>query len=232
MNMGTLYIVATPIGNLEDITLRALRVLKEVDLIACEDTRHTRKLLTHYGISKPLLSYYSHNQFFRVPQILAQLKEGKSVALVTDAGTPGISDPGAVLIGEAVKEGVLVLPIPGPSALIAALSASGLPTDRFYFQGFLPQKSGRRKNVLASLKGIPATLVFYEPARRLFKLMGEIEEVFGGGVSVAIGRELTKVYEEFLRGTAEELRRKIPAEGLKGESVVLVRNFGREGDST
>src|SRR4029453_934148 len=177
--MGTLYVVATPIGNLEDITLRALRILKEADFIACEDTRHTRKLLTFYQISKPLISYHSHNQVGRLPQILERLEKGESAALVTDGGTPGISAPGTLLVAQALKQGLLVVPIPGAAALIAALCASGLPTDRFYFQGFLPLKPGKRRGLLKTLKGIEATLVFYESGRRLSRLFSDLQEVFG-----------------------------------------------------
>jgi 16S rRNA (cytidine1402-2'-O)-methyltransferase len=222
---GILYIVSTPIGNLEDITLRALRVLKEVDEIACEDTRHTRKLLTYFGISKPLSSYYQHNRLVRGPQILEKLKGGSNIALVTDAGTPGISDPGSDLITQAIGEGIQVVPIPGVSALLAALSASGLVTDRFYFQGFLPLKPGKRKNLLKALKEIRATLVFYESGRRLSRLFGDLAEIFGDGPRVVLAREITKIYEEFRRGSVLDLQTQIPREGLKGECVVLVDNL-------
>lgn len=219
---GVLYIVATPIGNLEDITLRGLRLLKEVDLIACEDTRHTLKLLTHFGISKPLLSYYQHNQLARGPQILEKLAAGENVALVTDAGTPGISDPGALLISQAIERGIRVVPIPGASAVITALCAAGLPTDRFYFQGFLPLKPGKRRGVLESLKGMKTTLVFYESGRRLTGLFKDLMSVYGENTKAVLARELTKIYEEFIRGSLAEVASQIPHEGLKGECVVLV----------
>ncbi len=220
---GTLYIVATPIGNLEDITFRALRILKEVDEIACEDTRHTKKLLAHFQFSKPLLSYYQQNQSFRAPQIIEKLKNGMSIALVTDAGTPGISDPGAVLVSQAIAEDLSVVPVPGPSALVTALCASGVPTDRFFFQGFLPIKSGKRKEVLKSLAKIEATLVFYEAGRRLSKLFEEIAEIYPDK-EVVIAREMTKIYEEFRRGKPAALAKKLPPAGLKGECVVLIDN--------
>lgn len=223
-DMGSLYVIATPIGNLEDITLRALRLLKEVDFIACEDTRHTRKLLTHYQISKPLLSYHSHNQEGRIPQIIEKLKAGEAGALVTDAGTPGISDPGTLLIVRALSEGLQVVPVPGPAAALAALCASGLPTDRFYFQGFLPLKPGKRRALLRLLKDIRATLVFYESGRRLSKLFSDLQEVFGGAAQAVVARELTKIYEEFKRGTLSDLAPQIPREGLKGECVILLDN--------
>jgi len=220
--IGTLYIVATPIGNLEDITLRALRILKEVDEIACEDTRHTRKLLSHFEISKPLISYFQHNQRARSSQLIEKLKEGATIALVSDAGTPGISDPGAFLVREAIQEGIVVVPIPGASAVISALCASGLPTERFYFQGFLPLKPGKRRGTMESLKDLAATLVFYESGRRLSGLFKDLAEVFGEEKRAVVARELTKIYEEFLRGTLREIAAQIPREGLKGECVVLV----------
>ena len=222
MSLGTLYIVATPIGNLEDITLRALRILKEADEIACEDTRHTRKLLTHFEIHKPLLSYFQHNQRSRSPQIIEKLKAGAKIALVSDAGTPGISDPGAFLVDQAIREGIPVIPIPGASAVISALCASGLGTDRFYFQGFLPLKPGKRRGVLEGLKKIPATLAFYESGRRLTGLFKDLTAIFGEKKRAVIARELTKIYEEFLRGSLIELAAQIPHEGLKGECVVLI----------
>jgi 16S rRNA (cytidine1402-2'-O)-methyltransferase len=221
-SFGTLYIVATPIGNLEDITLRALRILKEVDEIACEDTRHTRKLLSHFEISKPLVSYFQHNQRARSPQILEKLKSGANIALVSDAGTPGISDPGAFLVEQAIQEGVSVVPIPGVSAVISSLCAAGLPTDRFYFHGFLPLKPGKRRGVLKNLKTTAATLAFYESGRRLTGLFKDLVEVYGEKAKGVIARELTKIYEEFLRGSLRELADQIPHEGLKGECVVLV----------
>ncbi len=220
---GNLYIVATPIGNLEDITFRAVRILKEVDQIACEDTRHTKKLLNHFEFSKPLLSYYAQNQSFRAPQIIQSLQRGESIALVTDAGTPGISDPGAYLVSEAVSNGLTVIPIPGPSAVVTALSASGLRTDRFFFQGFLPLKQGKRTTILETLKEVKSTLIFYESGRRLYKLFVSLCEIFGKSQAV-IAREMTKVYEEFRRGNCYEILAQLPKEGLKGECVVLIDN--------
>ncbi|MDO8461562.1 MAG: 16S rRNA (cytidine(1402)-2'-O)-methyltransferase [Deltaproteobacteria bacterium] len=218
---GILYIVATPIGNLEDITLRALRILKEVDLIACEDTRHTLKLLNHFEIKKPLVSYFEHNQVRRTPQIVAELGKGRNVALVSDAGTPAISDPGFPLVREAIAQGVTVVPIPGPSAVIAALSAAGLPTDSFQFIGFLPPKSGRRHNLLESFKEEEATLVIYESPHRILKTLEEASQVFGQRPAV-LARELTKIYEEFMRGTLWELLERVRQSPPKGEMVLLI----------
>jgi 16S rRNA (cytidine1402-2'-O)-methyltransferase len=216
---GTLYLVATPIGNLEDITLRALRVLREVDLIACEDTRHTRKLLDHYGIQKPMLSYHEHNESERAPELLERLLGGTSIALVSDAGTPLISDPGYRLVTRTIASGVRVEPVPGPSAVLAALAASGLPTDAFHFGGFLPPRSAQRRKVLARLRDAAATLVFYEAPHRLGEALEDIEAVLGERV-VVLAREVTKLHEEFLRGTAAELRRSRPH--WKGEITLLI----------
>jgi len=218
---GTLYIVSTPIGNLEDITLRALRVLKEVDLIAAEDTRRTRQLLTHFGIQKPLISYHEHNERMRENSLLEKLREGKNVALVTDAGTPGISDPGEALIRRAVREKITLVPIPGPAAAMAALSVAGLPTDRFLFYGFLPSRSEARKKLLDGLRRRPETLVFYESPRRLPSLLEEAREIFGNR-QVAVARELTKVYEEIRRGSLEEVLTKIEQDEIKGEVTVVM----------
>jgi len=218
---GTLYIVSTPIGNLEDITLRALRVLKEVDLIAAEDTRRTRQLLTHFGIQKPLISYHEHNERMRENSLLEKLREGKNVALVTDAGTPGISDPGEALIRRAVREKITLVPIPGPAAAMAALSVAGLPTDRFLFYGFLPSRSEARKKLLDGLRTRPETLVFYESPRRLPSLLEEAREIFGNR-QVAVARELTKVYEEIRRGSLEEVLTKIEQDEIKGEVTVVM----------
>jgi len=225
---GILYVVSTPIGNLEDITLRALRVLKEVDLVAAEDTRRTRQLLTHYGIQKPLISYHEHNQRMREDRLLEKLREGKNVALVTDAGTPGISDPGEPLIRRAIREKIPLIPVPGPAAAMAALSISGLPTDRFLFYGFLPAKSSARKKVLEGLRKRPETLVFYESPRRLPALLKEALEILGDR-QVAVAREITKIFEETLRGTLAEVLEKIGKEEVKGEiTVVLAGNTERE----
>src|SRR6266700_664703 len=201
---ATLYLVATPIGNLEDITLRALRTLKECDLVAAEDTRRTGQLLKHYGISKPLLSYFRFNEAKRCQEIIERLRRREKIALVTDAGSPGISDPGQRVVRETVAAGFRVEPVPGPSALVAALTASGLPTDEFHFIGFLPHKSGQRRKQLEQLRTIPGTLVLYESPFRVEKLLTELNEVMPSG-SVVLARELTRKFEEFLRGTPEEL---------------------------
>lgn len=219
---GSLYIIATPIGNLEDITLRAIRILKEVDIIACEDTRHSLKLLNHLQISKPLISFYSQNQQGRIPQLIEKLQEGQHIALISDAGTPGISDPGTMLVKACVDQKIPVIPIPGACAAISALCASGLPTDRFYFQGFLPLKPGKKRRVLETLKSLEVTIILYEAGNRLFGLMKEIALVFPEA-QVVIARELTKIYEEFLQGSPEEIQQKIPREGLKGECVILIK---------
>jgi len=218
---GTLYIVSTPIGNLEDITLRALRVLKEVDLIAAEDTRRTRQLLTHYAIHKPLISYHEYNRRMREKNLLQELREGKSIALVTDAGTPGISDPGEDLVRGAIQEDIPLVPVPGPAALVAALCVSGLPTESILFYGFLPSKAAARKKWLSSLKERPETLVFYESPRRLSSLLEDAAQVLGDR-RVAVAREMTKVYEEFFRGTLSEILAQLGEEEVKGEVTVVL----------
>ena len=218
---GTLYIVATPIGNLEDITFRAVRVLREVDLIAAEDTRHSRKLLSHFGIARPLTSYFDHNKEFKGGYILNRLKEGLSVALISDAGTPCISDPGYQLVRDAVSGGVQVVPIPGPSAAITALSVSGLPTESFAFEGFLPSRQGKRREKLATLKGERRLLVFYESPNRLPAALADMTDILGDREAV-VARELTKIYEEFARGTLSHVAAKFREEKVRGEVVVLV----------
>jgi len=218
---GTLYIVATPIGNLEDITLRALRVLREVDLIACEDTRQTRKLLDRHGIAKPLVSYHEHNEQSRAPELLRELEAGRNIALVSDAGTPLISDPGFRIVEQARALGIAVTPIPGPSALTSALSASGLPTDAFFFGGFLPAKKSQRRKMLEGLKGYPATLVFYESPHRIMESLDDIVSVLGAR-RMTLARELTKIHEEFLPGTASELREALGQRQVKGELTLLI----------
>ncbi|MGE5488201.1 MAG: 16S rRNA (cytidine(1402)-2'-O)-methyltransferase [bacterium] len=216
---GTLYVVATPIGNLEDITLRALRILREAGLIACEDTRQTRKLLDHYGIRTPVISYHEHNEAARAPELVAKLLEGTAVALVSDAGTPLVSDPGYRLVVAAIDAGIRVEPIPGAAAVTAALSASGLPTDAFHFAGFLPPRAAQRRKAIARLKDEQATLVFYEAPHRLRELLEDIEAVLGPR-PVVLAREVTKLHEQFLRGTAAELLAShVP---LKGEFTVMV----------
>ncbi len=222
---GTLYLVATPIGNLEDITLRALRVLRECDLVAAEDTRRTGQLLKHFGISKPLLSYFQFNEAKRSEQILERLAAGEKIALVTDAGSPGISDPGERVVKAALAASFRVEPVPGPSALVAALTASGLPTDQFVFTGFLPHKSGQRRKRLESLRGFAGTLVFYESPYRIEKLLTELQNIWPSR-QVVLARELTKKFEEFLRGTPGELAAILRQRNLKGEFVVLVQGSG------
>ena len=218
---GTLYLVATPIGNLEDITLRALRVLRECNVVAAEDTRHSGRLLKHFGISKPLLSYFQFNEARRSEEIIGRLRRGEKVALVTDAGSPGISDPGERVIKAAIAAGFRVESVPGPSALVAALTASGLPTDEFHFIGFLPHKSGQRRNKLESLKSFDGTLVLYESPYRIEKLLVELSEVFPDRQAV-LARELTKKFEEFLRGKPAELLAIAKKRSLKGEFVVMM----------
>src|SRR2546428_443581 len=200
-----LYLVATPIGNLEDITLRALRVLKEVDVIACEDTRQTQKLLSHYGIRTRTVSYHEHNEMTKAAELVVDLEGGARIALVTDAGMPGISDPGFRLITLAIRHHVPVIPIPGASAFLAALVASGLPTDSFRFSGFLPAKRGERRTVLESIATSPRTQVFYEAPHRVLESLEDIVEVLGPDRHIVIAREVTKVHEEFLRGRAVEI---------------------------
>jgi 16S rRNA (cytidine1402-2'-O)-methyltransferase len=217
---GTLYLVATPIGNLEDITLRALRVLRECDVVAAEDTRRTGQLLTHFEITKPLLSYFQFNEARRSEEIIERLRRGEKVALVTDAGSPGISDPGGRVVKAAITAGFRVESVPGSCALVAALTASGLPTDEFHFIGFLPHKSGQRRNKLESLRTIPGTLVFYESPFRIEKLLAGMLEVFPER-EVVLARELTKKFEEFLRGKPAELLALVQKRPLKGEFVVL-----------
>ncbi len=218
---ATLYLVATPIGNLEDITLRALRVLRECDLVAAEDTRHSGRLLQHFGISKPLLSYFQFNEARRSEEILERLRRGEKIALVTDAGSPGISDPGQRVVAAALAAGLRVESVPGPCALVAALTASGLPSDEFHFVGFLPHKSGQRRRQLETLRTVPGTLVFYESPYRVVKLLEELAELYPMR-KLVLARELTKKFEEFRSGLPaallEEFRTKTP----KGEFVVLL----------
>src|SRR5208282_1645322 len=204
LTASTLYLVATPIGNLEDITLRGLRVLRECDVVAVEDTRRTGRLLKHFGIAKPLLSYFQFNEARRSEEIIERLRRGEKVALVTDAGSPGISDPGERVVQAAIAAGFRVEPVPGACALVAALTASGLPTDEFHFVGFLPHKSGQRRNKLEALKAVEGTLMFYESPYRIGKLLGELNGLFPER-DVVLARELTKKFEEFLRGKPRQL---------------------------
>ena len=218
---GTLYVVATPIGNLEDVTLRALRVLKEVDLIAAEDTRRTRVLLAHYGIHTPATSYFEHNKLKKGDTLLGRLNEGKSVALVTDAGTPGLSDPGFHLVKLARSAGIPVVPVPGASALTAALSVSGTPADRFVFEGFLPVKAGRRLARLRALTALEKTIILYESPHRLLKTLAAIEEVFGA-IELVLFRELTKKFEEIRSGAPAQLIAHFEREGPRGEFTIII----------
>ncbi len=217
---GTLFIVSTPIGNLADITFRAVETLKTVSFIAAEDTRRTRKLLNHFDIKTKLISYYEHNRFARIPQILQHLESGKDVAVVTDAGTPGVSDPAYKLIRSVIQVDVKVEPIPGPSAFLTALVASGLPTDRFLFVGFLPTKKGRRKK-LSDLASHEATLILYENPKRVVKTLSDIATFLGDRPAV-VCRELTKVHEEIIRGTISELLSYFSQESPRGECVIMI----------
>jgi 16S rRNA (cytidine1402-2'-O)-methyltransferase len=218
-----LYLVATPIGNLEDITLRALRLLKEVDLIACEDTRQTQKLLNHYAIATRMTSYHEHNEAERSVELVKQMQEGTSVALVTDAGMPGISDPGYRLITLAIQHGLSVVPVPGASAFLAALVASGLPTDSFRFNGFLPAKRGERRAALEGIKNSSRTQVYYEAPHRIVETLGDVIEVLGSVRYIVIAREVTKLHEEFVRGSAGEVLEKLKArQSVKGEITLLI----------
>lgn len=224
---GTLYLIATPIGNLEDITARALRVLRECDVVAAEDTRHSGQLLRHFEIHKPMLSYFQFNEARRSEEIIERLQRGENVALVTDAGSPGISDPGERVVRAAIGAGLRVESIPGPCALVAGLTASGLSTNEFHFVGFLPHKSGQRRNQLERLKSVPGTLVLYESPYRIEKLLGELLEVYPDR-QVVLARELTKKFEEYLRGKPAELQEKLKGRAIKGEFVVMVAGEAAE----
>lgn len=220
--MGTLFVVATPIGNLEDITLRAVNTLQTVDLIACEDTRHSLKLLNNYQIKKPLVSYHQHSKTKKIDYLIQELKKGKAMAIVTDSGTPGISDPGQVLINKAVESGIKVVPIPGPSALTTALSVAGLPTDAFLFLGFLPLKK-RRKKLIRSLRDEKKTVVLYESPYRILKTLEELKAALGTERQIVVTRELTKMFEEIIRGNIGEVLNKIKSTKPKGEFVVIIK---------
>ncbi|HBY61067.1 MAG TPA: 16S rRNA (cytidine(1402)-2'-O)-methyltransferase [Solibacterales bacterium] len=227
---GTLYVVATPIGNLEDITYRAVRILREVDLIACEDTRESHKLLDHYGIRKPLISYHDHNEAARAAELVERLAGGESVALISDAGTPLVSDPGYRLIHQAIAAEFRVIPIPGPSAALAALSASGLPTDEFRFCGFLPPKQSQRRRHLELLADEETTLIFYEAPHRILEALGDIVAILGDRPTV-VARELTKLHEELLRGNADAVRQELARRpALKGELTLLIGKGERPAD--
>jgi 16S rRNA (cytidine1402-2'-O)-methyltransferase len=220
---GILYVVSTPIGNLEDITHRAVRVLSEVDVIACEDTRHTRKLLNHYGVKTKTVSYHEHNERERAAQLLESLESGSDIEIVSDAGTPGISDPGFRIVRLALESGVPVVSVPGPTALISALVASGLPSDEFFFGGFLPARKSQRRTRLMELASIPATLVFYEAPHRIAESLRDAREILGEREAV-IARELTKLHEEILRGHLSELAQRFSTgkEGARGEMVLMI----------
>ena len=222
MTPGTLYLVATPIGNLADITLRALQVLKDVDLIACEDTRHTHKLLNHYDINTKTISYHEHNDQQRAAELIERLKQGSNIAVVSDAGTPSISDPGFRLVRAAIESGITVVPVPGPSALISALIAAGLPTDEFFFAGFLPARANARRARLLELNSVPGTLIFYEAPHRLAETLKDAHEILGEREAV-VARELTKLHEEIRRGRLSELAADYAEKkDIRGEIVVLI----------
>lgn len=228
---GTLYLVGTPIGNLEDMSPRAVRVLREADLIGAEDTRHTLKLLNHFGIRTAMRSYHQHNEAERAAEFLACLRDGKAVALVTDAGMPGVSDPGEKLVRAAVEAGVSVVPVPGPSAGLLALAASGLPTSTFLFLGFLPREGAGRRAALARLAGEEGTAVIYEAPHRLVRTLADLAEVLGGGREIVVARELTKVHEEFRRGTLDEILAFYRGNPAKGEfTLVLAGRGGQPAD--
>jgi 16S rRNA (cytidine1402-2'-O)-methyltransferase len=220
---GILYLVGTPIGNLEDITLRALHTLKQVELIACEDTRQTVKLLNHYGIEKPTISYHEHNELTRAAELVVHLEDGDNVALVTDAGTPGVSDPGYRLVSLAVRHHIRVVPIPGASAFLSALVASGLPTDSFRFSGFLPAKAGARRTALEAIRNSPLTQIFYEAPHRIVETLRDVAEILGPERHVVMAREVTKLHEEFLRGRADTVLEQLEQRGdIKGEITLLI----------
>jgi 16S rRNA (cytidine1402-2'-O)-methyltransferase len=218
---GCLYLVGTPIGNLEDITLRALRILKEADQIACEDTRHTQKLLTHYEIRKSLVSYHEHNELTRAPELCLAMEQGAKIALVSDAGMPLVSDPGHRLVALCLRHQIPVIPIPGPSALLAALSASGLPNEEFLFVGFLPARSGERRRALERLRIESRTMIFYEAPHRIAETVGDAREVLGDR-HACIAREVTKLHEEFLRGRLSELHTALDERPARGEITLLI----------
>lgn len=220
---GTLYLVGTPIGNMEDITLRALRILKEVDLIACEDTRHTVQLLDHYGIEKMTVSYHEHNELTRAAELIVHLEQGDNIAMVSDAGMPGVSDPGYRLIALAVRHHIKVVPVPGASAFLSALVASGLATDSFRFSGFLPSKQGARRTLLEAIRHSPRTQIFYEAPHRIVETLRDVVELLGPERHVVVAREVTKLHEEFLRGRAEDVLATLSKRGdVKGEITLLL----------
>lgn len=222
---GTLYLVATPIGNLQDISFRAIETLQQVDLIACEDTRHSLKLLNHYGISKKLVSYHEHNERERAAELIDRLENGESIAVVSDAGTPGINDPGFVLVEQAIGSGITVVSIPGPVAYVNAVIVSGLPTDSIFFGGFLPSKKGERRRRLEEVRNIPATIALYESPHRIGNSLADCAEVLGDRPA-AVVRELTKLHEETIRGSLKELAERFAAASAKGEFVLVIDRTG------
>lgn len=226
MTSGTLYVVATPIGNLEDLTVRARRILSEVDVIACEDTRHTRLLLAHYSVATPVVSYHEHNEARRTPELLLRLRQGENVALVSDAGTPALSDPGHLLIREAAALGMPIVAVPGASAVTAALTVSGLPTDRFVFLGFLPRKPGARRRALEEVASVPWTLVLFESPHRITAVLQDLLAVLGDR-RVAMARELTKRFEEVVRGTISEALSRLEVHPPRGEFTIVVEGARR-----
>lgn len=224
---GTLYLVATPIGNLQDMTLRAIDVLKNADIVACEDTRHTRKLLNHFQISAKLVSYHEHNELVRSEEFRKQLESGKSIAIVSDAGTPGVCDPSYRLVSKAIEIGAPVISIPGPVAFVTAAVASGLPTDSIFFAGFLPSKKGERKKRFEELRGVPATIAFYEAPHRIEAALEDALSVLGDRNAV-VARELSKMHEEYLRGMLSTLIARLKKSPVKGEIVLLIDRAGEE----
>jgi len=221
VNKGKLFLVPTPVGNLNDITIRALDVLKKVDLIACEDTRRSGQLLQHFGIATKKISYFEHNETKRIPQILELLHNGSSVAVISDGGSPGLSDPAYRIVAAAIEDGIVVEALPGANALIPALTASGLPTDRFFFEGFLPVKPGRRRRRLEQLRDYPHTLLIYESVHRIKKTLADIAEVFTDR-PICIAREISKIHEAYYRGTASEAANALRDEELRGEFVIVI----------
>lgn len=218
---GKLYLVPTPIGNLKDITARALETLEAVDIIACEDTRRSGQLLAHFGISKRKISYFEHNESGRVPQIISMLQDGQSVAVISDGGSPGLSDPAFRIVTAAIENDIIIEALPGATAAIPALTASGMPTDRFFFEGFLPVKSGKRKKRLETLSGFPHTIVLYESVHRIKKTLAAIGEIFGSR-QLCVAREISKLHEEYLRGPAEDIASRVDEITAKGEFVIVI----------
>ena len=223
---GTLYLVATPIGNLDDITLRAIKVLKEADLIAAEDTRHTLKLLNHLEISKPMISYHRHNEEFRCEYLIKELKEGKNIALVSDAGTPGISDPGEEIVKNSIKENIKIVPIPGACAFVNALITSGISTKEFCFYGFLPLNKKNRKEKLEEIRDINKTVILYEAPHKIKNTLEDLEKILDKDRKIVLAREITKIHEEFIRGNIDEILEK--SENLKGEMVLIIEGNNKE----